>query len=197
MNASTRNSIVGAGLGAGLILLLDPVRGNHRRALIRDKFNRAARKTRDAAEATSRDVGNRMHGLTSRARSLFARDQADDRVLCERVRAELGRVASHPRALTVTASDGCVTLWGDVLASEVGAIMNAVSGVRGVTEVESLMMKHESAEHVPSLQGESERPGHWRTWLREGWSPTAMLAGGILAAGAVSAVARRSAKRSA
>ena len=34
------------------------------------------------------------------------------------------------------------------------------------------------------LQGESERPGSWAVRLREGWSPTALIAVGV-AAGAV------------
>lgn len=62
MNA--RNSLVGAGIGAGLMFLLDPARGNRRRALIRDKMIYAVRKTRDTAGAARRDVGNRLYGMT-------------------------------------------------------------------------------------------------------------------------------------
>lgn len=195
MNAAARNSIAGAALGAGLMLLLDPVRGNRRRALIRDKMIWAARKSRDAAGATRRDLGNRLYGAGARIRSLANRGPVDDRVLVERARAELGRVASHPRAIDVSACNGCVTLTGDVLASEVVPILSAIAGVRGVNDVENQMTAHASAAGVPSLQGESERPGRWSTWLRSGWSPTAVLgAGATVAAAAAGAVALRPAK---
>jgi hypothetical protein len=189
MNTIARNSIIGAGVGAGLMFLLDPARGNRRRALIRDKMIFAARKSRDAAGATRRDLGNRVQGATASVRGLLDRTPVDDRILVERVRAELGRVASHPRALDVSACDGCVTLTGDVLSSEVAPIMSSIAGVRGVTDVENQMTTHASAAHVPSLQGESERPAHWGVWRRSGWSPTAMLAGCAALAAAVVGVA--------
>jgi hypothetical protein len=189
MNAVVRNSMVGAGIGAGLMFLLDPARGARRRALIRDKMVRAARKTRDGAGATRRDVSNRLHGVSAMARGRFRRGPVGDRVLLERVRAALGRVAAHPRALDVTARDGRVTLTGDVLASEVVSIMSAISGVRGVTDVENQMTTHASPAGIPSLQGESERPGRWSSWLKSGWSPTAMLAGGAAVAAAAAGAA--------
>jgi hypothetical protein len=119
-------------------------------------------------------------------RRRFARAQADDRVVCKRVRAELGRVASHPRALCVTVRNGHVTLSGDVLEAEAPSIVSKVRHVRGVATLESLMIPHESAGDIPWLQGESERPEWWSTWLRSSWSPTAVTA--AVAAGAVVAI---------
>lgn len=178
MNVIARNAVVGAGLGAGLMYVLDPVQGNRRRALIRDKMIRAARRTRDAGGATRRDMGNRLQGIAATVRSRLTGGDLDDRVLTEHVRAELGRVASHPAAIHVDACDGCVTLTGDVVASEAASIMNAIASVRGVGEVLNEMTTHASGEHVPALQGESERPGQWSTWLRSGWSPASMVAAG-------------------
>jgi hypothetical protein len=195
MNAAARNSLVGAGLGAGLMFLLDPARGSRRRALIRDKMIFAARKTRDAAGATRRDLGNRLYGLNARARSAFAADNADDRIIRDRVRAELGRIASHPRAICVDSHDRRVALSGDVLASEVPSILSAVKSVHGVEEVDNLMTAHASAAGIPSLQGYSQRPGQWRTWLREGWSPTAMVLSGAATA-AIGAIAFSGSRRS-
>jgi BON domain len=192
MDRAMRSWLCGLGVGAGAALLLDPDRGARRRALIRDKAVRAQRKTRDAVDATARDLSNRVSGAIAEARAMFGNDTANDHVLCERVRAHLGRVASHPRAIYVFARDGRVVLSGDVLLSEVPTIVSSVRRVRGVDEVENHMTAHDSPDAVPSLQGESERPGRWSTWMREGWSPTAMLiAGASAAAFAVASAARR------
>jgi hypothetical protein len=189
MNAAARNSIIGASIGAGLIFLLDPARGNRRRAVIRDKFVKARRKSWDAAGATRRDVANRLHGARARAANLLSRAPIDDAVMVERVRAKLGRVSSHPRAIDVHACNGCITLTGDVLATEVASIMNTIAGMRGVVDVENQMTTHASPAHVPSLQGWSERTGTWSAWLKSGWSPAAMLACGVTTAAALGGTA--------
>ena len=185
MNAAARNSIIGAGIGAGLIFLLDPTRGNRRRAVIRDKVVRAGRKSFDAAGATGRDVANRLQGVRAKAGNLLSGAQIDDAVMVERVRARLGRVASHPRAIDVHSCNGCITLTGDVFASEVASIMNTIAGMRGVVDVENQMTTHGSRPSVLSLQGASERPGTWSAWRKSGWSPAAMLACGVTTAAAL------------
>ena len=99
----------GAAVGAGVMALLDPGRGAYRRALIRDQIFRASHKTADGLDALSRDVGNRARGAVAEARNTMRPDHVDARKLEERVRAELGRVVSHPRAIDVMASDvGCI-----------------------------------------------------------------------------------------
>jgi hypothetical protein len=196
MNAAARNSIIGAGIGAGVIFLLDPARGNRRRALIRDKVVKASRKSFDAVGATRRDVANRLQGVRASAGNLLSRAPIDDAVMVERIRAKLGRVASHPRAIDVHSCNGCITLTGDVLASEVASIMNTIAGMRGVVDVENQMTTHGSEADVPSLQGQSERPGTWTAWLKSGWSPAAMLACGITTAAALGGVAVMRGRRS-
>ena len=191
MTSAARSSLIGAGVGAGLMFLFDPNRGRRRRALIRDKFVRAARRTREAAGATGRDLTLRTSGLFAETRLRLAPEVADDRVICERVRADLGRVASHPRAIHVAANGGIVTLTGDVLAGEVSAIIAHVNRVRGVGEVRNRMMPHAAANGIPALQGGSEPSGWWSTWVGSGWSPTAIAATGAGAAAMAIAIARR------
>jgi hypothetical protein len=171
--------IGGAALGAGLMFLLDPNAGGRRRALARDKFTRARRKSRDAVDATMSDVQNRMTGMAAETRGLFSRAQPDDTKLVERVRARLGRVVSHPSAIDVMAEDGLVTLRGPILASEVTHLLWAVNRVRGVREVNSELEAHDSAEGVPALQGESTRADQPQAWLQGGWSPTGRLVAGL------------------
>jgi hypothetical protein len=64
--------MVGAGLGAGVMYLLDPDLGRRRRAIARDKAVRLAHETRDAAEVVTRDVQNRAQGLASGDVSVLA-----------------------------------------------------------------------------------------------------------------------------
>lgn len=191
MTSAARSSLVGAGFGATLMFLFDPSRGARRRAIVRDKVVRAAHKTRDAAGVTRRDLANRMTGAAARARSRFAEATVDDRVVCERVRAELGRIASHPRAIHVSVDQGLVTLTGDALADQVPLIVSRVSRVGGVDEVRNAITAHARANGIPSLQGKSERPGWWSTWMRASWSPTAMIAAGTGVAAIAIALSRR------
>jgi hypothetical protein len=185
-------TILGAGVGAGLMFLLDPARGARRRALVRDKFNRIAHKTRDAYGATRRDIGNRLGGVAAEMQSRIEGGAADDRTIEARVRAELGRVCSHPRAIRVNAMNGSVTLSGDVLASEASLVETAVRKVRGVGGVNRQFTVHAADNGVPALQGTSSRPGWWSSWLAESWSPTAKTMAGL---GAVASVAAAAALR--
>ena len=100
---------------------------------------------------------------------------------------------SNPRAIAVCADDAVVTLTGDVLASDVSGVLRGAAGVRGVNFVQNNMTVHQSADGIPALQGSSRRPDQWTTWLREGWSPSAMLLAGTATAAAaiVTAVAVR------
>lgn len=59
----------GAGLGAGMMYLLDIDQGRRRRALVRDQAARSARKTRDAVAATARDAQNGWGRSRSSGRS--------------------------------------------------------------------------------------------------------------------------------
>jgi hypothetical protein len=92
----TKDLLIGIGLGAVLAFITDPGAGRRRRALARDQFVRASRKTRDAVDATARDVANRASGIIAAGRRRWADEKVDDRRLRERVRARLGRATSHP-----------------------------------------------------------------------------------------------------
>ena len=161
-------------LGAAAMYLLDPDRGGRRRALVRDKAIWAARKTRDGAAAVGCDLQNRAIGAVSELRSGFANDTASDAVIDARVRAELGRVSSHPGSISTVSTNGCVTLSGPILGSEYNQVLRAIGAVRGVCDVTDNLDVYESADGVPALQGGSVRPG--QTWLRGSWAPTTQLA---------------------
>jgi hypothetical protein len=72
MNTAIRSTMLGAGLGAGLMFLFDPARGPRRRSLVRDKFIRATHETRDALGATQRDLSTRIEGVAAELRGRMA-----------------------------------------------------------------------------------------------------------------------------
>lgn len=182
---NTRDVIVGVALGGALAYLADPDRGRRRRALARDQVVRASRKTRDALDATARDVANRTRGIAAAARGRLSRQHVDDEHLVERVRAKLGRVCSHPRAIDIEAVNGEITLRGPILSSEVGAVLSTAGAVRGVRSVNSQLDAHETSENIPSLQGEGNVAGPTLDILQRNWAPAtkALVAAGVAATG--------------
>jgi hypothetical protein len=186
--------LAGLGFGAALAFVFDPDRGARRRALVRDQFVRASRKTRDGLDATMRDVGNRSRGVAASVRGRLRHGDIDDRRLVARVRSVLGRHASHPRAIEVDAIGGEVRLHGPVLAGDVADIVGAVEAVPGVRSVRNLLETHDSAEGVPALQGRRRRPGPRLDILQDNWAPatqTLVAAAGIMIGGALMAIYSR------
>lgn len=172
-------------LGAGLMYMFDPLGGRRRRALVRDKVVHLLNKAGDAAGSTGRDLRNRARGVAAELRTLVSPEHdVPDEVLAERVRAELGRVVSHPGAIEVTTSHGHVTLSGPVLASEEKNVLRYISAVRGVKSVENRLEVHREPGNVPGLQGGAGRREPRFELMQTNWSPTARLlsslAGGAL-----------------
>jgi hypothetical protein len=134
---------------------------------------RATHKTGDAIDALGRDAANRARGLAAETRNRLRSSSVDARRLQERVRAELGRVVSHPRAIDVFVSaDGCVALTGPVLMDEADSAISAIQSVRGVREVDDRLERHATAENIPSLQAGRTRPGRRSILMQSSWSPT-------------------------
>jgi BON domain len=190
----SRDIWLGIGIGALAAFIADPRGGRRRRALARDQLVRASRKTRDALDATARDLANRTSGMVAATRGRWTDRPVDDRRLVERVRAALGRVCSHPHAIDVEATDGHVTLRGPILASEADRIAGSVAGVRGVTSVANQLEAHDSAEGIPALQGEGRIAGPSLDILQRNWAPAtqALVTAGLAATGiCIAAYARR------
>ena len=175
----------GAGLGAGLMYLLDPQGGRRRRAVARDKAASALNKGGDAVKKTSRDLGNRTKGLVAQVGSRLRHEdvQVDDRVLRDRVRSKLGHAISHPSALDVTVEDGRVTLTGPVLALEADRLLDGVRSVKGVRDVECRFDLHERSEDHPAFQADGASASRLanRRWVPAATRVLAGTAGGALA----------------
>jgi hypothetical protein len=173
-----------AAAGAGFMYMLDPDRGRRRRALMRDQLVRAAHRTGDAVDATSRDVGNRARGVVAELRSRLVNVEVSDGVLHERVRARIGAVIGHAGAIEAAVIDGRVSLRGPVLADDVDRLVRRVRSVPGVREVINQLDVHDEPGGVPGLQGRPRPPrgGEVFELLQTRWSPTARLFAGLAGA---------------
>ena len=168
-----------AGVGAALAYFLDPAQGSRRRHLVGDKLIHATESAVDAFGSTRRDVMNRTRGLTAAVRRPFADDTADDVVVADRIRAELGRLVSHPGAIEVGVENGRATLEGAVLAAEVDTLVAGVRKVRGVTDVLNFLNEYPSADDVPGLQGTPRGPARTFELMQENWAPATRLAAAV------------------
>jgi hypothetical protein len=134
---------LGAGLGAGLMYLLDPASGRRRRDLLRDGLAGAG------GESLGDDTGERARGIAAAVRARLHIHRADGRSLEAKVRARLGRVASNPAAIAVTAEGSRVTLRGSVPPDELDDVLDEVAGVQGVQEVFNLLQVQLGAPYLP------------------------------------------------
>lgn len=188
----TLTLISSLGIGAGLMYVFDPDKGKRRRAEVRNKIRHAANKTNDAIGKTSRDLTNRLSGVVAEAGSMFSTDKASDEVIVARVRSKLGRLVSHPSSIEVAATDGRVVLSGPVLADEINRLVESVSSIKGVVDVENRLEVHEQAGSVPGLQGGRASRGESWDVMQSNWSPaTRLLVGAAGGALAVYATRRR------
>jgi uncharacterized membrane protein len=177
--------LAGAGLGAGLMYLVDPDRGARRRALVRDKSVHALHRIGDVIEKGSRDLGFRIRGLVAETRSLRHGEPAADELLTPRVRSKMGRAVSHPHAIGVAVANGQVTLTGPILAREVPGLLGAVAAVPGVTGIENHLEPHDPEDPVPALEGGRHRTAERLDLLREHWAPLTRIVMGALGGGLV------------
>ena len=91
------STMLGMGIGAIATFFADPQGGGRRRALARDQFIRASRKTQGALDATA-DLANRTSGVMATWGGSLAHQVVNDRRLVKRIRAAMGRGRSrrHP-----------------------------------------------------------------------------------------------------
>lgn len=176
---------LGIGLGALLTYFLDRQRGRRRRMRLHDRLVHSATVASRFPRVAARDIAGRSAGLWAKAtRRLRLRPRSDQQV-AERIRAELGRVVSHPHAVRVEAQGDRVHLSGPILAREVEPLLQAVQRAAGVVHIENALDIHDEAGSVSSLQGGVPRPGARFELLQANWSPTARLFTGALGIGMV------------
>jgi uncharacterized membrane protein len=136
---ASKETLLGAGVGAGLMYFLDPDRGRARRTGARSRFSGRVNDVSDFAGRTSRRASNQLKGLRARVMSRFGAATASDEVIEARIRGKLGHAVSNPSAVLVTARNGHVILEGELHRDEAPRALLAASSVRGVREVENML----------------------------------------------------------
>lgn len=149
--------LIGLGVGAGLLYLLSGERGEGRRTYLRDQAVHTGRKVAEGVGGKARHLRNRARGAVAEMAGRFRQEQVTDDVLVARIRSEMGRVVSHPRAVQVHARHGDVILTGEILADEEDRLLETICHVPGVQRVESRLDCYCESGSVPSLQGEGRR----------------------------------------
>jgi hypothetical protein len=189
MNDETLSLAAGIALGAAAgmtaMYVFDPDLGRRRRAAARDKIKEAQTSTKKTTGVTARDLWNRTVGTVAEACSYFSDREVSDEVVEGRVRAKLGFLVRHPRAVKTHVSGGRVHLSGPVLADEARQLIDGVAAVRGVRSVEDNLEIHKEPGEVSRLQGDKARPAG-EVWdiMQRHWSPSTRFLVG--AAGTVS-----------
>lgn len=169
--------LLGAGWGAGLMYFFDPEQGKRRRSLISDQMVRVQKSADNAVEMRVRDLRNRMRGITAETTARFSKGQTSDWVLAERVRSKLGLVTPYAGAIETQVQNGTLYLSGDILRNDLDHVIEGVSEVRGIRNIENRLNVYDDPGNIPSLQGGE---GQMLQELRPGqWSPSARLLAGI------------------
>lgn len=146
--------LAGTAVGSFITFFFDPVRGNYRQALLRDKMVSFRRDANLYGGRFYRDLKNRSLGVKAKTKKVISGEgPIRDDVLEARVRSKFGRIVSHPRAIQVIAHDGVVTLSGAILKSEVKELVKCVRKVAGVRDVENGLDVYLSSEGISQLQG--------------------------------------------
>jgi hypothetical protein len=155
-----------------MLFLLDPQSGRRRRARARDQVVHWSRKSRAAADVVAKDLANRTRGVAAATRRRLQWREVDDVRLLERVRAKLGRMTNHPRAVEVEVDRGDVILRGPMLADEVDGVIRGTEAVPGVRTVINMLEPHQSAGDIAALQGAGPRlSGPTIDFLQRNWAP--------------------------
>lgn len=158
-----------AGLGAALVYMFDPVSGNRRRAMVRERANKTIRDAQGFWNSATHDLSNRSKGILEEMRARLVEQKVDDDRLVRRVAAKLGHHMFRAKAVGITAEDGVVTLQGPILSSELDAVLRAIARIPGLKEVRNELEVHDTSD-IPELQAAQQG--------RKKWTPARRLAVG-------------------
>jgi osmotically-inducible protein OsmY len=149
--------VLGAMVGAGVMYLLDPVRGRRRRARLRDRLIHGAHEAEDlgdAAAGSARHMRNRARGMLVETRARMMEARVEDTVLEGRLRAELGRLIQPVGDVRAEVLEGAVRLTGTVDAGDEERLVAGLRRVPGVRSVHNQLRMRSDAQTAGANTGE-------------------------------------------
>jgi len=149
-----RWTLLGLGVGAGLVYLLEPGAGRRR-------YHRA-------------------RGVMAEVRRLLDQVPLPDDILCGRVRARLSRLSTYPHTLRVRADRGQVTVTGPILTCEAHDLIRGISGIAGVEAVVNELEIHDDPIFFPP---DRRSGGDRRAWPPAARFAAAMAGGALTLTG--------------
>jgi osmotically-inducible protein OsmY len=151
------SALLGVGVGALAMLLLDPARGNARRARLANQTAATARRAWRGAARRQRMLASAAAGKLSALRAAGATlsidaERPNDPTLKDRVESELLRDPKVPKgSININAQQGIVVLRGEVPSAALRSRLEKMAGeVRGVWYVENLL--HLPGEPAPTAR---------------------------------------------
>ncbi|NNU42082.1 BON domain-containing protein [Ramlibacter montanisoli] len=135
------NTLGALAAGALAMYYLDPELGARRRALLADLLRSGLPGERRQAAARSRQA-RRAYLRATHA------DPRSDAELRDRIQQRLGRMVSHPGAISVDVDNGVVRLSGGVLAKERDDLLAQVHEMPGVQKLVNAMTAHDNPQEI-------------------------------------------------
>lgn len=135
------NTLGALAAGALAMYYLDPELGARRRALLADLVRSGLPGERRNAMERSRQA-RRAYLRATHA------DPRSDAELRDRIQQRLGRMVSHPGAISVDVDNGVVRLSGGVLAKERDGLLAQVHDMPGVQKLVNAMTAHDNPQEI-------------------------------------------------
>jgi len=132
----------GAALGAAVMYFFDPRRGRARRAELQQKAASVVQKAGHKLTKKGEDLLNRAKGLVAEADAAFEHreDTANDDIVAERVRSNLGHITPQANAIQTEVVSGVVELRGTLSPDKKRIVIDEVLSVPGVKGVRDLLV---------------------------------------------------------
>ena len=151
---------------AAMMYLMDPEKGNERRATLREQvtrfFNKATTQTEslieqisDRAQGAAADATRKLSGAAERLSdatmdrlSDATGENVSDEVMVARVRSAMGHVLTNAHDVEVLANQGLITLTGSVPSAETEALITTIKALPGVHGVENRLEAYEGTTDI-------------------------------------------------
>src|SRR5690606_25277307 len=123
-----------------------------------DQMESKRRHAKRYTRKVSKRASNRLHRLSAKVRGGMPEPESD-RQLEERLRARLGHVVSHPRAIELMVNQGEVALTGHILTAEHSRLLTEITRMAGVKTIDDRLKTHDEPGTIPQLQGQPHTSG--------------------------------------